>query len=455
MTLAVRRWLGCVVVMCSAAPLYAEVDLLQLAGFDAPRIEKLYPANEEESIGELAKLVYRLNRLSRESLQGSIPGDGAGGLHGSDIRLGRVVLVEGRVGKVQSLAVPDRLIEFLGLRTLERVTLDVADSTEVRSVEVVTSGLPPDTAIGDRVSGLGVVIETRESSGDQGNAVVAIAALPLQWFPENPQRVGWKLLTELGVGLGQLPGVASRNRQPLSSDDTELFYQMLSAAERISQTPSADRVAPAAVEPIELLKNPTQFTGEWIRMDVEVVQITRISVTEPSRVNQLGADHYYQIDAMGDLGDVKVKIDSSGDAADGGPVFQNRFPISLVFKTLPGFLQAKLDALGKADSIVVDITVPVSVNAFFFRLWSYPTAYMERFGGGDQFGPLLIGADMINREPTSADPAGVKIFGKIAAVAVGMGMLAMLVWSHRIRRGDRVVQQQRKQREAEELRLPE
>ncbi|EMI19127.1 hypothetical protein, membrane [Rhodopirellula maiorica SM1] len=169
----------------------------------------------------------------------------------------------------------------------------------------------------------------------------------------------------------------------------------------------------------------------------------------------MGADHYYQVDAMGDLGNVKVQIDSGRDATEDGPVFQNRYPISLVYKTLPTFLQNKLRDQGKSEAIVADLTVLVATDAFFFRLWSYPTAYMQRFGGGDQFGPLLIGADMINRESTEADPVGVGIFGWFAAVAVGVGMLAILVWNIVIARRDRQVQRRRKEREADELRFPQ
>ncbi|WP_442507224.1 hypothetical protein SH528x_006130 [Novipirellula sp. SH528] len=436
-------------------PLNAEESLLQLAGFDTPRIEQLYPADDDESIGELAKLVYRINRLNRSSIENSLSAELSGSLSGPAVELGQVVAVEGVVAKVQSLKVPARLVEFLEMRQLDTVTVEIGEQDDKRAIEVITSGFPPTARSGDRIRGLGVVIETRPSSEGDSKVVDAIAALPLQWFPAKPDKVGWQLLANQGVSLGELSGVASRNRQPLSSEDTELFYSMLAAADRIAELPTSQRSAPLDVKPIELLKTPESFTAQWVRMQVEVVQVTRISVTEPARIKQLGADHYYQVDAMGDLGNVKVQIDSGVDAAGDGPVFQNRYPISLVYKTLPAFLQDKLEADGKLDAVVADLTILVSADAFFFRLWSYPTAYMERFGGADQFGPLLIGADMVNREQTEADPVGVNIFGWIAAVAVGVGMLGILVWNFVIGRQDREVRRQRNAREAEELKLPE
>ncbi|GAA5510812.1 hypothetical protein [Novipirellula caenicola] len=433
----------------------AQSEPLQAAGFDSARIEQLYPAEDEESIGELAKLIYRINRTNRSSIEKLIADDVSSSLSGASITLGQVVAVDGVVVQVGSLNVPARLVEFLEIRRLNLVTVEIGEQDSRRTVEVVTSGLPATVRSGDRVAGVGVVIEATPDSGDDSVVVDAIAALPLDWYPAEPEKVGWQLLAQQGVSLGEVSGVASRNRQPLSSEDSDLFYSMLAAADRISKVPESDRVAAKPVEPIELLKSPEKYTADWLRMEVEVVQVTRISVTEPARIKQLGADHYYQVDAMGDLGNVKVQIDSGQDAAGDGPVFQNRYPISLVYKTLPAFLQTKLREEGKSEAIVADLTVLVAADAFFFRLWSYPTAYMQRFGGGDQFGPLLIGADMINRESTEADPVGVRIFGWFAAVAVGVGMLAILVWNIVIARRDRQVQRRRKEREADELRLPQ
>ena len=42
-------------------------------------------------------------------------------------------------------------------------------------------------------------------------------------------------------------------------------------------------------------------------MEVDGVQITKIAVSSAKRQAQLGSDHYYQIDAIGDLGEVVVK----------------------------------------------------------------------------------------------------------------------------------------------------
>ncbi|EMI19126.1 hypothetical protein RMSM_03939 [Rhodopirellula maiorica SM1] len=257
--------------------LYAQSELLQAAGFDSPRIEQLYPADDEESIGELAKLIYRINRLNRSSIEKSLSPETSSSLSGTTITLGQVVAVDGAVVKVQSLNVPTRLVEFLEIRRLDRVTVEIGEQDNPRVVEVMTSGLPATVRRGDRVAGLGVVIEATPRSGDDGAIVDAIAALPLQWFPARPEKAGWQLLADQGVSLGDLSEVASRNRQPLSSEDSELFYSMLAAADRIAELPASERVAAKTVEPIELLKSPEQFTADWLRMEVEVVQVTRIS----------------------------------------------------------------------------------------------------------------------------------------------------------------------------------
>ena len=113
-------------------------------------------------------------------------------------------------------------------------------------------------------------------------------------------------------------------------------------------------------------------------MDLETVQVTRISVTEPHRQTQLGSDHYYQIDAVGDLGNVVIKIERP--AGDEGPAatFENRYPVSVVVRELPDFLSQRIRVQEGGDAIVSQIKVLVGVDAFFYRLWSYSTVFMDR-----------------------------------------------------------------------------
>ena len=113
--------------------------------------------------------------------------------------------------------------------------------------------------------------------------------------------------------------------------------------------------SPSKIAPVALLQGSSELTGQWIRMNLETVLITRISVTEPRRKVELGSDHYYQIDAVGDLGNVVVQIERP--AGDTGPAasFNNRYPVSVVTRSLPTFL-------GKANPSSKRMGMPSSAN---------------------------------------------------------------------------------------------
>jgi hypothetical protein len=229
---------------------------------------------------------------------------------------------------------------------------------------------------------------------------------------------------------------------------------MLAAAALIDQRDNLP--APSRVEPVTLLREPEKFGGRWLRLDLETIQVTRIAVTEPRRQTQLGSDHYYQIDAVGDLGNVIVKIQRATGDDDGGPpaTFENRYPVSVVARDLPDFLRQQIRAKKGGDAVVSQIKWMVGVDAFFFRLWSYSTDFMEQHGGGEQFGPLLIAARIRNQEPTSTDPAGVGVIAWIAAAGVISGIIAIWFWTRRVSARDREVREKRKARESEQLQLP-
>ena len=51
----------------------AESAIELLSGFDEERIEAAYPPSNEKTFGELAKLIYRLKNISRDSVQSKLP----------------------------------------------------------------------------------------------------------------------------------------------------------------------------------------------------------------------------------------------------------------------------------------------------------------------------------------------------------------------------------------------
>ena len=109
-----------------------------------------------------------------------------------------------------------------------------------------------------------------------------------------PPTAGWRMLTEAGVDAALITDIQTRDRQPLLPADGDAFYAMLAATKDLDS--SAPLPQPTTVDAVSLLKNADAKVGQWIRVELETVQITRITVTDPQRQAQLGQDHYFQID---------------------------------------------------------------------------------------------------------------------------------------------------------------
>lgn len=436
-----------VIATCVTGPnVLADSAIDLLSGFDSRRIEAVYPATDQNSIGELAKLVYRLRIIDPDKLQSKVsPAASAG--------LGDAIAIEGTIRGIEAIPVPKRLVEFLEFDQLKLVAIDRGDA----EIDVITSKLNRDAKVGDRVRGTGVVVEMAvENEGDQGKPR-AIATSRLSWVPRQMPTPGWRLLSEAGMDVSLLPEVATRNRKVLMPQDGDAFYTMLAASASVGEREPLP--TPTSASPVKLLSDPEPLTGHWLKLDLETVQVTRIAVTEPHRQNQLGSDHYYQIDAVADLGKVVIKVERPEQdpaSADKVPsvLFENRYPVSIVIRELPAFLRTRIRQQEGGDAVISKVNLMIEVDGFFFRLWSYTTAFMQDFGDVDQFGPLLVAARIKNREPTTADPVGVGIIGWIAAIGIFSGILATWLWNRRVRQEDEEVREKRKQRETEQLHFP-
>jgi hypothetical protein len=268
-------------------------------------------------------------------------------------------------------------------------------------------------------------------------------------MPTAAPSVGWQLLADAGVDVGLLADVMALNRKRLTAADGDAFYAMLSATSGIAA--QNDLPPPPTFGPVKLLTDARAQVGQWMRLNVETVQITRIAITEPTRRVQLGQDHYFQIDAFADLGDVVIRVETDEKTDGEQAVFENRYPVSIVTLRMPEFLAAE----SSPNVVVAEISRQVAVDGFFYRLWSYKTEYMKQFGGAEQFGPLIMAARITNTTPDSRDPIGVSVIGWIAAVAILVGLFATILWHRITTRGDRAIRKKQNRSESESVQLPD
>ena len=417
----------CFLVLAAAAA-KADSGLDLVAGFDADRIERVFPLQDDSSVSEAAKLLFRLNKASAEALSNRNPA------RTTDLDVGQLSAVQGTFASAKAFAVPESLGDMLGIKRVLVVSLTLESGAVIN---VLVGQIPAAIQPGDRLTVTGMIV--RRGS--------AIASVRLVWEPADAGNASWQWLSRRGVNAAELPGLNDRHQLSLVSDDADTFYAMLGAAAGSPPFPK-----PVQVQPIQLLQDYDSLTARYVAMQVETIQVTRISVSDQLRRRQLGSDHYFQIDSVGQLGNTIVRIEPP---AGSGPsnkrqsepaVFEDRYPVSIVMRDLPGFLKKAIRDREGGDSVVSAINVQVQVDGFFFRLWSYQSDYMKQFGDTKQFGPLLVAAELRNLEAESSDPLGIHMIGWGAAVLVGLAIVTIFIWHRQSSAVDRQVSRRRRKK---------
>ncbi|TWU07855.1 hypothetical protein [Stieleria varia] len=437
-------------VLVSARSSAAESALELLSGFDVTRLDAVFPINDEETAGEMAKALYRLRRADAGKMaakaEATVAAAGA-------VQIGDAVRVDGTITAMRRFKVPEKLVEFLEFESYLELQLQLSENPAVPGESILVYAPEARTvmSVGDRVAANGVVVDITLS------AASALAAGTVQWYPSTPASPGWQLLADEGVDISAIAAVSARNRQPLTAEDKQPFYEVLSAAQAIGLRD--DLIAPTAIDPVQLLRDPEKHVGDWVRIKLNTVRITRVSVSNAEQRTQLGQDHYYQVDASGSLGDVIVRMNRPDDP-DGPPIeLDNSYPVSLVTTQLPEFLLTAVqssDGAGGApvDALVTMINHPVSVDAFFFRLWSYDSEFMTKRGGGKQVGPLLMVARWRSTAPSARSGGGIDVIGYSLLTLLVVTVLGTFLWNRLNAKEDRLVRERQQERESSELRLP-
>jgi hypothetical protein len=427
----------------------AESAIDLLSGFDSQRLQAVYPIDGDPAVQELAKLVYRVRHIDPRVLSARALSSGLATESELTDRgtIGDAVAFKGTVTAMRIIELPPQLAEYLEFTQLHVATIHDPDSDS--NFELVTDKFASQASPGDHIEGVGVVIE----SGPGNPApIVAIATADVRWFPQQVKNQGWRLLRDAGVDMGLMAGLAARNRRPLETADSDAFYAWLGAARAVARADTLP--TPQSVQPLDMLQQPDELVGQWLEIDVQTVQITRVTVSVPQRREALGGDHYFQIDAIGDLQQVVVEIQPS-EPGEQKVSFQGRYPVSLVVAELPEFLRQRMAAETGDDSVVTSLHTKIRVRGFFFRLWSYESEYMTLAGGGKQFGPLIVAAQIMDLEPpAAADPPASDAIAIAAAGVVLAAIVGIFWWHRKTEAQDRAIRQTRQDRQSERTKFP-
>lgn len=413
-----------------------------LSGFDQESVSDsgrwLAAPQDEAAVLQAAKLMYQVRRVGPRGLAERATTRPAG----SAWVPGDVIELRGVVDQLAAAAIPEDRAEVLEMERLFRlrIRIDAPEDSEAdpdadadpdageesapglpQSGFIMTPSVPrtwlrePIGEAGRRVRIVGVIVRL-----DAEGLPQLIATPAPHWYPaseESVPRPGWKLLADYGFDCFGFGKLRAYDKQPLMAD--EPFYEFFSAADRAAATDVAPEPTPA----IELLSDQTQPRGRWLRMRLETVRLTKVQLAadEPA-ARQLGQDHYWQIDAFGKIpGKVLIESEVPGEP----PVeFSNRYPVSLVAKSLPPDLAREVDEEGGRNAAVVMLRRPVRVDGFFYRRWSYDTEFMGSQGNNLQFGPLVM-VSRLERLPTEPPPD--RVDWQFLVAAFFLGGLALLI----------------------------
>lgn len=407
-----------------------ESVLPMLGKFDRDALESVFPIGEPTdsngsgpSVGEMSKLVYQVSRLDAGTLLS------AANDSDQSAKLGDAVRFDGEVVSRTSYQVPSSLVPYLEFTKFDSLVIQSQQDSSLSIVLAKDS--PRGLGVGDRIHGAGVSVLGQGLDDGQLEARSALVAPRLEWSPGLVNSQGWMLLQESGFDFSLIDVIHKHDRQPLVPAEETAFFAMLAAADAAN---TGSRV-PKRVPLIDLLRQSDSLAGDWVRLDAQAVRVTKIDVGAAiARVSPtLDADHYYQIDAIADLGNVVVKIEPSEPG--GAPLeLDGRYPIAIVTTNLPPELESMSSGSVGASERRRDIIV----DAFFYRVWSYASDLSSRDPrSSDQLGPLLMATSVRVSPPLASDPVGVRRIGWIVCGVFIGGFLAILIWIQHTKRVDK------------------
>jgi hypothetical protein len=175
-----------------------------------------------------------------------------------------------------------------------------------------------------------------------------------------------------------------------------------------------------------LLQDPGKWHGRVVDVQGSVRRITRVLVDEPDIRDRYGIDHYYQLDVLVPLGDQRIEFQNRQGQTE-GPVYQNSFPYTFCVAQLP---EAWREFVGRER-----MNERMAARGFFFKLWSYPSAYVTAYDVNQrQLSPMFVAPQPeVSPGTSGGDGAGGWVLG--LGFLVVLAFLWLAVW--RMQRSDR------------------
>lgn len=334
-----------------------------------------------------------------------------------------LVRVIGRAVWVVPLTLSPAEAERHARSTVDVVRIVGEDGTAVDVfAAAVPQAWPRGSALDEPADAVGVVVARDAGPTLSRPADVApspdtvpsmvVAAPRVAWRPGTP-------LGSLGMDYGLFDGVQDGRR--LVAADADAFYAVLAAVGRARQRGIEEAAGPA-MDVIPLIDPAVhwfeQHRGDAVRIRGTARRAIRISIDEPSRRDEVGSDHYWEVSVF-----VRTPLPLQVNGR-----LQDTYPIVCCMRELPPGMP-----FGERIAEDVDIT------GFAFKRYRYPLSDAAAEPGGEppsQESPLLVGKRM-SWVPASDSGAARRLDRFVGGLLLlGLVMLAVVAWFSLRRRSE-------------------
>ncbi|MFM7073990.1 MAG: hypothetical protein ACKO38_19560, partial [Planctomycetota bacterium] len=328
--------------------------------------------NEDEP---LHRILFRLPRISGYDWHRLARplGDGHPLAKEPAAQRGQAFRLEGMATRVEKIPVLPEIARRFEFDSYFRVSIEPtgSDYQVVVAARTVPVGWDQREPLREKVSCAAVFLKAAADAGERPPLVFATDRIA--WHPDTPSEsprieADHLLLTRHGFDANRLRDLDGRDSLPLTSADTECFYQMLAAVSRVDVAEMQPLARPFALA--ELLNKPGEQHGRCFHVHGRARRVTKVVLNDPEIKDRFGIGHYYQLDVMVPLGDSEVRL-SSGKGDKSGPVFNIAFPVICCVLDVP----ERLKQLGERGDMNEDMTF----DAFNVRLWSYQSPFLDQF----------------------------------------------------------------------------
>ena len=233
--------------------------------------------------------------------------------------------------------------------------------------------------------------------------------------PEIPERL--QFLMEKGWDLAWMDRIHALQVdpiKPLSPKEMEPFFALMQLAKKspVVQKLGTEMSVTDLIEALRQKKSKDRPALERVVMNMRVVRVSRVQVDDPVQAAILGSNHYYQLDAMADIGNRTYEIKGEKEPI----LYHNEYPVTCVSIEVPSWLKPNEPNLEKDSEAANDQVwfprMKSTASGWFYRFWSYKTLETSQSLGEQQrqIGPLIVmdsltlGFTAINEErPSNAN----------------------------------------------------